>query len=388
MKDLLEAGVHFGHQTKRWNPKMKSFIFTKRKGIHIIDLQKTVKSSETAYEFVKEQTSQGKTVLFVGTKKQAQEEVKKAAEKCEMPYIILRWLGGMLTNFVTVRTSITRLKKIESILEDEDKGNLTKRELLSLEREKTKLNNVFSGIKEMNKIPDIVFIVDTEKENIAIRESKHLKLPIVGVVDTNGDPTDIDYPIPGNDDAIRAINLFTNLIAEAVIEGKKILQMKKEGEDQAAAAKTPEGETDAPKAEILKEKYSAYDMDDDDNKIRSFEKLEQSDKTEVLKPATDQIGDLKKFTKKPQDESGDGKALKEKKEGSSKDGQGEVKEKKEITKEKEKGSKKEREVVKEVKKITKKEKEPSGEKKEATSYKEDKKKTGEEKKEAATDKKK
>ncbi len=269
MKDLLEAGVHFGHQTKRWNPRMKPYIFTKRKGIHIIDLQKTVIAAEKAYEFVKEQVIEGKTILFVGTKKQAQEEIKKAAEKCEMPYIILRWLGGMLTNFITVRSSINRLKKVEEILGNEDKGNLTKREVLSLQREQIKLDNIFSGIKEMNEIPGMIFVIDTEKENIAVKEAKKLGMPIVGVVDTNGDPSDVDYPIPGNDDAIRAINLFADMIANAVLEGKKNLQMKKEGEEKTE--KTPKAEEGK---EEIKEKYFGYELDEDNKKIRSFEKFE------------------------------------------------------------------------------------------------------------------
>ncbi len=279
MKDLLEAGVHFGHQTKRWNPKMKRFIFTKRKGIHIIDLQKTVQSTDSAYKFVKEEVSKGKTVLFVGTKKQAQEEVKKAAEKCEMPYIVLRWLGGMLTNFVTVKNSITRLKNIEKTIENDDKGNLTKREILSLTREREKLNNVFSGIKDMDKLPDILFVIDTEKEDIAVKEATHLNLPIVGVVDTNGDPEHINYPIPGNDDAIRAINLFANLIADAVLAGKKDLQIKKEGEDIKAAALV-EGAGGDIETEIIKEKYSEYEIEDDEKKISSFEKFEKTEETE------------------------------------------------------------------------------------------------------------
>ena len=295
MKDLLEAGVHFGHQTKRWNPKMKHFIFTKRKKIHIIDLQKTANASDVAYKFVKEQISQGKTILFVGTKKQAQEEIKKAAEKCSMPYIILRWLGGMLTNFVTVRSSISRLKEIESILEDENKGTLTKRELLSLEREKTKLNNVFSGIKEMNKIPDILFIIDTEKEDIAVKEARHLSIPIIGIVDTNGDPTRIDYPIPGNDDAIRAINLFANLIADAVLEGKKNLQMAKEGEEEAIPEeKKKDKDINNKKSETIKEKYLEYGMDTDDKKISSFEKFKQLDDEKTLKPAGDKESETEK----------------------------------------------------------------------------------------------
>ncbi|MBU1077473.1 MAG: 30S ribosomal protein S2 [Spirochaetes bacterium] len=308
MKDLLEAGVHFGHQTKRWNPKMKKFIFTKRKGIHIIDLQKTVEAAENAYEFVKSGVSKGKTVLFVGTKKQAQEEVKRAAEKCGMPYIILRWLGGMLTNFVTVRNSINRLKSIEKILESDDKGNLTKREILTLTREREKLNNVFSGIKDMNSLPDIMFIIDTEKEDIGVKEALHLGIPIVGVVDTNGDPDHIDYPIPGNDDAIRAINLFANLIADAVLEGKKNLQMEKEGEDQKAG-----GAEDSGEPESIKEKYAEYEIDDDEKKIMSFEKFEKTeDSGESEEEKEEETEETKKNDSKVKETAKKGIALKSK----------------------------------------------------------------------------
>ncbi|MDD5067700.1 MAG: 30S ribosomal protein S2 [bacterium] len=270
IKDLLESGVHFGHQTKRWNPKMKQFIFTRRKGIHIIDLQKTADYADRAYQFVKEQTAQGKTILFVGTKKQAQEEIKKAAEKCSMPYVVYRWLGGLLTNFVTIRSSITRLKKIEKILAESETMNLTKRELLQLKREGDKLNLVFNGIKEMAKLPDIVFIIDTEKEDIALQEAKALGITIVGIIDTNGDPDNIDYPIPGNDDAIRAINLFANLIADAVLEGRKQVQMEQEGAD--TPKETPEGEEPILSKEtlLIKEKYADYEVDEKKD-IKSFE---------------------------------------------------------------------------------------------------------------------
>lgn len=342
MKDLLEAGVHFGHQTKRWNPKMKQFIFTKRKGIHIIDLQKTVESADNAYEFVKDQVAKGKTVLFVGTKKQAQEEVKKAAEKCGMPYIVLRWLGGMLTNFVTVRNSINRLKRIEKTLENEDKGNLTKREILSLQREQQKLNNVFSGIKEMSSLPDIIFMIDSEKESIAVQEAKLLKLPIVAVVDTNGDPEHIDYPIPGNDDAIRAINLFANLIADAVIAGKKNLQMQKEGEEQQDVdAATDEAFEEK---EIIKEKYAEYEIDDDEKSIKSFEKFEKSEEEELKEKSKEEESasadgtdkelksEDKKAEKEIKKEAKKETKTKEKKETSAK----EKKEKKTETKEKDK----------------------------------------------------
>lgn len=286
IKDLLESGVHFGHQTKRWNPKMKHFIFTRRKGIHIIDLQKTADYADRAYQFVKEQVALGKTILFVGTKKQAQEEIKKAAEKCGMPYIVYRWLGGLLTNFITIRSSINRLKRIEKTLAEAQSTNLTKRELLSLKRESDKLNLLLSGIKDMSKLPEIVFIVDTEKELIALKEAKKLGIPVVGIVDTNGDPEHIDYPIPGNDDAIRAINLFANLIANAVIEGKKQLQMEHEGveaTEQETSEKTEEPIISA-ETEILKEKYGDYELDEKKD-IKSFEAY-QTDETKATSPPT------------------------------------------------------------------------------------------------------
>lgn len=271
IKDLLEAGVHFGHQTKRWNPKMKQFIFTRRKGIHIIDLQKTADYADRAFQYVKEQAGEGKIILFVGTKKQAQEEIKKAAEKCGMPYVIYRWLGGLLTNFVTIRSSITRLKKIEKLMAEAGSTNLTKRELLTLKREHDKLNMVFSGIKEMAKLPDVIFIIDTEKEAIALAEAKTLHIPIVGIIDTNGDPDNIDYPIPGNDDAIRAINLFANLVADAVNEGKKQLQLENEGaEAETPAAEAEEQPVVAEEALVMKEKYANYELDEKKD-LKSFE---------------------------------------------------------------------------------------------------------------------
>ncbi len=291
IKDLLESGVHFGHQTKRWNPKMKHFIFTRRKGIHIIDLQKTAEYADRAYQFVKEQVALGKTILFVGTKKQAQEEIKKAAEKCGMPYIVYRWLGGLLTNFITIRSSINRLKRIEKTLAEAQSTNLTKRELLSLKRESDKLNLVLSGIKDMSKLPEIVFIVDTEKELIALKEAKKLGIPVVGIVDTNGDPEHIDYPIPGNDDAIRAINLFANLISNAVIEGKKQLQMENEGveaTEQETAEKTEEPIISA-ETEILKEKYGDYELEEKKD-IKSFEAYQTDETKTASQPPPTQEG--------------------------------------------------------------------------------------------------
>ncbi len=222
MKELLESGVHFGHQTRRWDPKMKPFIYTTRNGIHIIDLQRTVEKGETAYQFIVDTVKDGGKVLFVGTKKQAQEAIKREAERCNQYYVTHRWLGGMLTNFKTIRNSITRLKKLEKMEVDGTFEQLTKKEVLNLTREKEKLNKALGGIKEMNTLPDIVFIIDPRKEYIAVNEARKLNIPVVAVVDTNCDPTIIDFPIPGNDDAIRAINLFAKIVADAVLEGETI----------------------------------------------------------------------------------------------------------------------------------------------------------------------
>ncbi len=222
MKELLESGVHFGHQTRRWDPKMAPFIYTTRNGIHIIDLQKTVERGEAAYKFVVNVVKEGGKVLFVGTKKQAQEAVKKEAERSNQFYVTHRWQGGMLTNFETIRKSIHKLKKLEKMEVDGTFEQLTKKEVLSRTREKEKLEKVFGGIKEMNTLPDVVFIIDPKKEHIAVNEARILNIPVVAVVDTNCDPTLIDFPIPGNDDAIRAINMFARIVSDAVLEGDTI----------------------------------------------------------------------------------------------------------------------------------------------------------------------
>ena len=218
MKELLEAGVHFGHQIRRWNPKMKKFIYTKRNGIHIIDLQKTIMAIKDGYEAVRKSVHGGKSVLFVGTKKQAQQSIQQEAERCGMFWINNRWLGGMLTNFTTIKKSLMRLKKIEKMEVDGTYGHLTKKEISGLGKEKAKLEKNLGGIKEMKELPGIIFIIDPRKEAIAIAEARRMGIPIIAVVDTNCNPEGIDYPIPGNDDAIRAISLFTQIIANAVIE--------------------------------------------------------------------------------------------------------------------------------------------------------------------------
>ena len=221
MKQLLEAGVHFGHQTRRWDPKMAEYIFQARNGIHIIDLQKTSKKLDEAYAFLKEQAEEGKTVLFVGTKKQAQECVKEAAEKCGMYYVDQRWLGGMLTNFDTIRARVQRLKDLEKMQEDGTFDVLPKKEVILLKKEMSKLERNLGGIKEMDKLPGVIFLVDPKKERIAVLEAKKLNIPIIGLVDTNCNPEEVDYAIPGNDDAIRAVKLIADVMANAVIEGKQ-----------------------------------------------------------------------------------------------------------------------------------------------------------------------
>ena len=221
MKQLLEAGVHFGHQTRRWDPKMAEYIFQARNGIHIIDLQKTSKKLDEAYAFLKEQVEEGKTVLFVGTKKQAQECVKEAALKCGMYYVDQRWLGGMLTNFDTIQKRIQRLKDLETMEQDGTFEVLPKKEVILLKKEMEKLERNLGGIKEMDKLPGVIFLVDPKKERIAILEAKKLNIPVIGLVDTNCNPEELDYPIPGNDDAIRAVKLIADVMANAVIEGKQ-----------------------------------------------------------------------------------------------------------------------------------------------------------------------
>ncbi len=220
MKQLLEAGVHFGHQTKRWNPKMKPYIFGARNGIYIIDLQKTVALARNAFRFVSDAVARGGNVLFVGTKKQAQDAVREEASRCGMFFVTNRWLGGTLTNFKTIKTGIDRLKTIEKMAQDGTYERLPKKEVASLEREREKLEKNLGGIKEMSRLPVALFVVDTRKEHIAVHEANRLGIPVVAVVDTNCDPEGIDYVIPGNDDAIRSINLFTGKVAEACIEGR------------------------------------------------------------------------------------------------------------------------------------------------------------------------
>ena len=221
MKQLLEAGVHFGHQTRRWDPRMAEYIFQARNGIHIIDLQKTSKKLDEAYEFIRSQAEEGKTILFVGTKKQAQECIKEAAEKCGMYYVDQRWLGGMLTNFKTIKTRVQRLKDLEKMQEDGTFDVLPKKEVILLKKEMEKLQTNLGGIKDMEEMPGVIFLVDPKKEYNAINEAKKLNIPTVGIVDTNCNPEVLDYAIPGNDDAIRAVKLIADVVANAVIEGNQ-----------------------------------------------------------------------------------------------------------------------------------------------------------------------
>ena len=220
LKDLLEAGVHFGHQTKRWNPKMKPFIFAEKNGVHIIDLRKTVEAAEKAMTAVHELAGQGKTVLFLGTKTQAKTAIKEEADRCSMPYVTERWLGGTLTNFGTIRKSLSKLEYLESLEVGGKIEQFSKKEALKLGKDKEKLLKTLGGIRKMDRLPSLVFVIDTKKEYNAVREARKLGIPIIGLIDTNADPDEVDYPIPSNDDAMRAIRLFSRMVADAVIEGR------------------------------------------------------------------------------------------------------------------------------------------------------------------------
>ena len=239
MKELLEAGVHFGHQTKRWNPKMKEYIFGERNGIYIIDLQKTLKLFKDAMRFVGEMAAQGKSVLFVGTKRQAQEAVAEEATRCSQYYVNQRWLGGLLTNMSTVQRSIKRLKELEAMATEGNWEGRAKKEVVRLERERKHLNQNLAGIKDMNGLPDILFVIDSNKEAIAVEEARKLGIPVVAVVDTNCDPDKVDYVIPGNDDALRAIRLFTNKVADAVVEGRQLATEQDFAAEKIISDETP-----------------------------------------------------------------------------------------------------------------------------------------------------
>ena len=250
MKEMLEAGVHFGHETKRWDPKMKPYIYAARNGIYIIDLQKTVQLFREAYNFVRDVVARGEYILFVGTKKQAQDSVYEEANRCNMFYVNRRWLGGMLTNFQTIKKSIDQLNKLEAMKNDDIYSLLPKKEVLQLEKQRKRLEKSLGGIKNMDKLPGAVFVIDLKKERIAVREAKKLGIPSVGVVDTNCDPDEVDYTIPGNDDAIRAIRLFSSRIADAAIEGRQIYEKALQEEQPEGEMVSEEGEpVESPPAE-------------------------------------------------------------------------------------------------------------------------------------------
>ena len=270
MKQLLEAGVHFGHQTRRWNPKMSQYIFTERNGIYIIDLQKSVSKIEEAYSFIRDISAEGKSVLFVGTKKQAQDSIKEEAERSGSYYVNARWLGGMLTNFATIRKRIARLKQLRTMQEDGTFNLLPKKEVIKLNLEIEKLEKFMGGIKDMKKMPGALFIVDPRKERIAVSEAKKLNIPIVAIVDTNCDPDEVDYVIPGNDDAIRAVKLIANAMANAVIEGR-------EGKMGAAAESS---ETEEVQQAVQTEKTEKAEKVEQTEKTEKAEKVEQTEKTE------------------------------------------------------------------------------------------------------------
>ncbi|EAH6127272.1 30S ribosomal protein S2 [Campylobacter jejuni] len=255
MRDLLECGVHFGHQTRRWNPKMKKFIFGERKGIYVIDLQKTLRYFRYTYSIVRDAAAEGKTILFVGTKKQAGGAIKEYAEKCGMPYVNHRWLGGMMTNFGTIRQSIRKLEVIEKMEEDGSIKLLTKKEALMLTRKKEKLLAYLGGIRYMKTQPDMIFVIDTVKEKIAVQEANRLRIPVVAPLDTNCDPDLVTYPIPGNDDAIRSVQLFCQEMAEAINEGKALRE-----QDGEALANEEKEITDEEKKEVLDEAMSEEDF--------------------------------------------------------------------------------------------------------------------------------
>ena len=260
MKELLEAGVHFGHQTKRWNPKMKEYIFGERNGIYIIDLQKTLKLFKDAARFVGEMAAQGKTVLFVGTKRQAQEAISEEASRCQMYYINQRWLGGLLTNMSTVQKSIKRLKDLDTMSTDGGYDARPKKEVIRLERERKQLQTNLAGIKEMPGLPDILFVIDSNKEAIAVKEARRLGIPVVAIVDTNCDPDEVDWVIPGNDDALRAIKLFTTKIADSVIEGRALATEQEFVAEKIITDETPAEEAIPEYTEYVDPKFNEQIM--------------------------------------------------------------------------------------------------------------------------------
>ncbi len=312
MKSLLESGVHFGHQTKRWDPRMKKYIFAERNGIHIIDLQKTIAAIKEAYDLIREQVKSGKSILFVGTKKQAQQAIEREAQRCGMFYVSNRWLGGMLTNFSTIKKSIHRLKKIEKMEIDGTFESLTKKEVSRLNKERQRLEKNLGGIKDMKELPGAIFIIDTRKEAIAVAEAKRMGIPIVSVVDTNCNPTDIDYPIPGNDDAIRAISLFTKVIADAVIDadneiGIQIIETLQDEDEVEQGTQQSEGEEEEQQFEDFETASVGEVIQNDEGEGETnFTAEEYSDytpesdeaKAEAEKPAEEEEESLAEETEK------------------------------------------------------------------------------------------
>ena len=282
MKELLEAGVHFGHQTKRWNPKMKEFIFGERNGIYIIDLQKTLKMFKEASKFVADLTAAGKTILFVGTKRQAQDAISEEAIRAESFYINQRWLGGLLTNWVTVQKSVKRLKELDEMATDGRYELLPKKEVIKLERERKHLQANLAGIKNLSRLPDAVFVIDSNKEQIAVREARKLGIPVVAVVDTNCDPSEVDYVIPGNDDALRAIRLFASKIADSVVEGSQLLNDKQTAELAAGVGEAQQAEAAAVEAPV----EGAPDISPEGPEFPGEATAEDISMEEVLGPGT------------------------------------------------------------------------------------------------------
>ena len=293
MKELLEAGVHFGHQTKRWNPKMKEFIFGERNGIYIIDLQKTLKMFKEASKFVQDLAADGKVILFVGTKRQAQDAIAEEAQRCSMFYVNQRWLGGLLTNWVTVQKSVKRLKELDDMATDGRYELLPKKEVIKLERERKHLQANLAGIKDMSRLPDAIFVIDSNKEQIAVREARKLGIPVVAVVDTNCDPSEVDYVIPGNDDALRAIRLFTSKISESIAEGVNLMGDKEIAELQAAAG--AESQEAAASAEALAEGAAATGPEGEDI---SMDEVLGAGTRKRPSPATEDVDELQAETRR------------------------------------------------------------------------------------------
>lgn len=277
MKELLEAGVHFGHQTKRWNPKMKPYIFDVRNNIHVVDLQKTVQKFREASAYIAEVVANGGEVLFVGTKKQAKDSIGEEALRCSMHYVNQRWLGGTLTNFATIQRSIQKLKRLEQMRDEGEMSLLTKKEALEKDRERERLEKFLGGIKRMERLPDVIFVIDPKKEKIAVHEANRLNIPVVGIVDTNCDPDPIDFVIPGNDDAIRAIKLFAMRIADSVLEGKQLYQEQLIGQEKEEAELAEERAARAPQRAHAPQSVRAESEEQDE---KAFEDFEEEDEEE------------------------------------------------------------------------------------------------------------